>query len=687
MTSRARGLKDLFWALALAGLVAGLFRMWFGLGATTNLSDAVPWGLWKVLNMVAGVAISTSGFTIGFLVYVCRLERFRPLMKPAILVAFLGYGCSCAALLFDIGLPHRFWHPLVMWNEHSFLFEVFWCVTLYFTICTIELAPIIFERLRAEKIARFLHKIAFGVVVVGISLSSLHHSSLGSIFLVTPQRLHELWYTPLLPVLFIVSAMGAGLMFIVLVKILYARIYDRESVFGPEAPQCDLNVLTSAKPRAVTVTGPDMPMLTRLASIAGGILGLYLVLQILNLIISGSWRALFAGTWESWLFSFELLITAIIPVLIVAIPQTRRSPFALGTAALLAPAGLALNRLDVGIFGYFRDAGVVYFPSLAEWALSIGVVAAAGLVFLFLVENFAVFNGQWQTRRAAPGLFRASFDSFSRVSTAALSSGIERSTLIAVIVLPLAWALMYPPFAGAPDEAVRPAAGIDVMRASLRIDGNLGNVATDFPHAAHQERLGGEESCQTCHHISLPNDQNTPCFRCHQQMVRPTQIFDHKYHQLAVAQSEELSGIFPANQSCAVCHTDGEAKSADNAKRCLECHRKDTQWADEYDEDTDLTWAVSYMEAMHGKCVTCHETEGANLARPNLADCSTCHSTLTPGTPGIPGAASVAGGTPPAGLAYFTNASSADELTAAVLGDHPDSAWIRTPGRKSQTVR
>jgi Ni/Fe-hydrogenase subunit HybB-like protein len=141
MPSRTRIIKDILWFFALVGLVAGVFRMWFGLGATTNMSDAVPWGLWKIFNMVAGVALSTSGFTVGFLVYVLRLKQYKSLMKPAILLAFLGYGCSMLALLFDIGLPHRFWHPILMWNEHSFLFEVFWCVLLYFTVTFIELSP------------------------------------------------------------------------------------------------------------------------------------------------------------------------------------------------------------------------------------------------------------------------------------------------------------------------------------------------------------------------------------------------------------------------------------------------------------------------------------------------------------------------------------------------------------------
>ena len=127
------------WIFPLSGLVAAIMSIWFGLGAATNLSDAVPWGLWKILSMVAGVALSTSGFMVGFPAYVARMERFRPYIKPAILVAFLGYGCSCTALLFDIGWPHRFWHPIVMWNINSFLFEVFWCVLPYFTVTAIAL--------------------------------------------------------------------------------------------------------------------------------------------------------------------------------------------------------------------------------------------------------------------------------------------------------------------------------------------------------------------------------------------------------------------------------------------------------------------------------------------------------------------------------------------------------------------
>ncbi|MGD2151997.1 MAG: polysulfide reductase NrfD [Gemmatimonadales bacterium] len=633
MRNRIGNLKDVLWVLAFAGLVAGGFRLWYGLGATTNLTDAVPWGLWKILNMVAGVAISTAGFTVGFLVYVLKLERFRPLMKPAILVAFLGYGCSCLALLFDIGLPHRFWHPFILWNEHSFLFEVFWCVTLYFTVTAIELAPLVFEKLRAEKVTRFLHRIAFAVVVVGISLSSLHHSSLGSLFLVTPQRLHPLWYTPLLPLLFILSAMGAGMMFVVLIRFLHAYLYDPDAVLGPSHLKRQLLLLRPGEERAAAARpgGRDMPMLTELASIATGILGVYLLLQLFELGRSGSWAALVAGTWESWLFAAEILLTAVIPILLVWLPGTRGAPLPLGYAALSASAGLALNRVDVGIFGYFREAGAVYFPSLAEWALSLGVVAAAGLALLAFVENFPVFEEGWRERRRAARLSCASFDSFSRVWETALRGGLERVSLIAVLVIPFAWAVMYPSYRDDTAARVRPAAGIDVTRTTLLIDGNQSGVRTEFPHAEHRERLGGDSSCGECHHLSLPGDETTPCSRCHGRLVQPTRIFEHEHHRRVVAEEEGLGGWIPENRTCTVCHTGtgGAAKTAATAKPCLECHEEDRGWA-EAEEGAELAWAVSYMEAMHTNCVTCHEEEGERQDRPTLGDCATCHSSLTP---------------------------------------------------------
>jgi len=625
-----RILKDVLWTFALLGLLAAVFRMWYGLGATTNLTDAAPWGLWKVFNMVAGVALSTSGFTVGLLVYVLGRKRFRPLVRSAILIAFLGYGCSCTALLFDIGLPMRFWHPVLMWNHHSFLFEVFWCVLLYFTVATMELLPTILERTRAERVGHWLHRITFGLVIVGVSLSSLHHSSLGSLFLVTPQRLHPLWYSAALPVFFILSAMGAGLMVVVLLRIIYAWYYDPEPVFGPPVVGASCPVPTSDAVKAVRpVQGRDLPMLRQLAVIAAAVLGVYFVLKVGDLLVSGDSSALMAGTWESWLFGVELLITAPLPILLLVLPRTRNTPLGVGMAACSASAGLVLNRLNVGIFGYFWDAETIYAPSLAEWALGIGVVAAAGLVFLAIVENCSVFDDMWKERRRNRGAFQPGFDSLSGVWNVALRQGLQRVTVIAVFVVPVGWVTMYPPLVDdEPANPVRPSSGVDLARTVLRIDGNQSGLFTEFPHEDHRQRLGGDEGCVLCHHISLPGDHATPCSRCHQDLIQPTRIFDHFDHMGFVAVAEGLGGWHPKNRSCAVCHTRGRPKSAETATSCLECHEENIWIFAPPAATADLARAIGFVDAMHGQCLPCHEDEALARERPDLAECSNCHRSL-----------------------------------------------------------
>jgi hypothetical protein len=447
---------------------------------------------------------------------------------------------------------------------------------------------------------------------------------------VTPQRLHGLWYSSALPLFFILSAMGAGLMVVVLLKILYAWSYDPEPVFGPIPVQasCPIEAPSAAKPPA-PARGPEMGMLRSLATIAAWVLGLYFVLKVAELLFSGDWTLLLAGTWESWLFAFELLLGAALPILLLALPRTRSSPVGVGLAAFSATAGLVLNRLDVGIFGYFRDAKQVYLPSLAEWALGIGVVAAAGLVFLAVVENFAVFDTMWQERRRSRGIFRPAFDSLSGVWSAALSQGLSRVTIIAVLAIPLGWVTMYPPFnAEEAARPVRPSSGVDATRSVLCVDGDRSGLRTLFPHEDHRERLGGEAGCVTCHHIALPGDHATPCSRCHQDMVQPTNIFDHFAHMELVADDEELRGLHPANHSCSLCHAEELPESADTARSCLECHEEDMWRSDPPSGRAQLALATGFVEAMHGTCVPCHEEEAVLQDRPDLAECTSCHASL-----------------------------------------------------------
>jgi hypothetical protein len=467
-----------------------------------------------------------------------------------------------------------------------------------------------------------LHRFSTVIIILGITLSSLHHTSLGSLFLVTPQRLHPLWYTGWLPVLFITSAMGAGMMVVVLASLLY----DRMASPSDAAPDAVESVRVCVTPTATTQTGTRTPLLALLASVAAGILGLHLVLRVVDLIRTGAWRNLVAGTWESWFCGSEIALLCVVPVIVMAIPSARRSRVWLAVAAASAASGLVVNRLNVGVFGYFRDAGRIYVPSLGEWALSLGVIAAAGLVFLFAVEHLPVFDDQWRGRRSAARRFHRRFDSLSGVWTNAFSNSTSRVSLIVVLTAPLAFTLLYPPFFsdGLDDAAVvHPPRAEDVQRAILVIDGNRRATAVRFAHAEHRERLGGNASCTACHHLAMPGDHATPCSRCHRHMEAATAIFDHTRHLTAVAERESLRGLAPGNHSCSFCHAAGLAESPTTARSCLECHRTDMRPVAADDLTTGV--ASGYRVALHKTCRPCHHRESIQRSRPEMVECRFCH--------------------------------------------------------------
>lgn len=625
---RTRRIKDVLWVLAFVGIVAMVLRFAFGLGATTNLDDHIPWGLWKIFNMVAGAALATSGFTVGFLGHVLHRKPFDRMVRPAILVAFLGYGASLFALLFDIGLPWRFWHPFVFWNPHSFLFEVFWCVSIYFVVTFLELSPTLLERVGLARLRGWLHRAGGVFVIAGITLSSLHHTSLGSLFLVTPQRLHPLWWSPILSLQFIMSAIGGGLLLLALIKTLHSWWYDPVRVFGGTMVKVEGVVCRPCPAESEGGRGgegPDLEVVRALVVAGSWVLAAYFGIRLADLLLRPEARmALMAGTWESALLVIELMIAVVLPVGMVLFRGVRRSPRSLALAAGLGAAGLALNRMNVGIFGYFRDAGEIYLPSGIEWAITAGVLAMAGLAFFFITEHFSVFDERWKTYRKDERQPASAFDRLTRVWNHRLLTGLERVTLLAMFAVPLAWVALYPPYLDSPADPIRPPLAVDITRDTLRIDGNRAGLDAIFAHSAHQRRLGAEESCSRCHHLTMPTDRATPCSQCHRAMEFETAIFDHGHHIEAVAHSRHLDGWIPGNASCAECHT-GPVHSAATAKACRECHQDDMHA--QGSRDGRLAWfhADAYHAAMHRTCIPCHAEQAAEQARPELDRCTTCH--------------------------------------------------------------
>ncbi len=364
-------------ALVLLGVAVAALRLARGLGATTNLSDGVPWGLWIGFDVVAGVALAAGGFTLAATVYIFGLEKYRPVVRPAILTAFLGYILVGVGIALDIGRPYRIWHPVVFWQERSVMFEVAWCVILYLGVLALEFSTSVWEKLRWARLVNFLRMIIIPLVIVGIILSTLHQSSLGSLFLITPEKLSPLWYTPLLPYLFFISAVGIGLAMVILESFISAKVFKRG---------LELDVLTGlAKGAAVVWTG-------------------YLAIRFWNLIATGS---LWEFTWNAQgiLFLVEVGVGMLLPVLILAIGRLRNSTGWLFAAASLLVGGAILNRLNTSLLGFPTTWQLGYFPSWMEFAVTIGLISGALLAFKLAVKYTAVFAAH-PSEPEAPALKR-----------------------------------------------------------------------------------------------------------------------------------------------------------------------------------------------------------------------------------------------------------------------------------------
>lgn len=366
---RRPGLRFGFWE-GLFVVILGVFavvtfwRFSRGLGAVTHLSDRFPWGLWVGFDVLCGVGLAAGAFTLTATVHIFNLHRFEPIVRPTVLTGFLGYILVIFGLMFDLGQPWRIWHALVFWNPHSVMFEVAWCVMLYTTVLALEFAPAVFERLRLERPRRILKVVATPLVIAGVCLSTLHQSSLGSLYLIVPSKLDPLWWTPLLPLLFFVSAVGGGIAMTVLESYLSKRAFGRHL---------------------------EMDLLEPLARGMVVALGVYGMLRLIALDRSGSLPRLVHPGYEESMFLLEFVLGVLIPVGLLLVRRLRTSPRWLVVASLSAVLGFVMNRLNVSVTGMERAAGVRYLPSWMELTVSLGIVALGFAAFGLAVRYLPIF--------------------------------------------------------------------------------------------------------------------------------------------------------------------------------------------------------------------------------------------------------------------------------------------------------
>lgn len=357
------GVVQILLLLGALGVVAA--KMIWGLGATTNLSDNWPWGLWVAFDVGVYIASAAGGFVLAALVYIFKIETFRPLVKPAILIATLGYTIGALGIAVDLGRSPLIIHPLWMWQPGSIMFEVAWCVMMYLTVLYLEFSPNLFARFGLEKAAHVQHALAVPLVTFGILLSFLHQSSLGALFLITPDQ-HPLWHMPLMGYLFVISAMSLGLSVLTFFSVILAKSWK------------------------LTLR---MDLLPKIMAIAAWILTFYLGLRFFDMARSGSFDA-FAFDEFGLLFLAEVGLGMVVPIIMIAMKSVRESRSGLLWSSGLIIMGLMLNRINTLVISHAPARTGSYFPTVWEFLFTLGLIAGAMYAFRLAAKYLPLFSEQ-----------------------------------------------------------------------------------------------------------------------------------------------------------------------------------------------------------------------------------------------------------------------------------------------------
>ncbi len=356
--------KAVFIVIMVAGVYCTFVRFFRGLGASTNLSDQFPWGLWIGFDVMCGVMLAAGGFTLTAAVEIFNIKRFHSIVRPTILTAFLGYLLVCAALMYDLGLPWNIWHPLIMRNPHSVMFEVAYCVMFYTTVLALEFSPIVLEHFKLKRALRVVRSVMVVFVILGVLLSTLHQSSLGTLYLIMPNKLHPFWWSPLLPVFFFLSAIAVGLAMTIFESSMSSKYFGREL---------------------------ELPILRDLGRVLVVVLALYGILKFEDLYHRGVLGLAFVSGYEQRFFLLEIVLSVLAPLGLLLIPKVRESAQGLYLAAVLTLLGFVTNRLNVTITGVENAVGGRYAPKWTEVVITAMFVALGFAIFGLAAKYLPIF--------------------------------------------------------------------------------------------------------------------------------------------------------------------------------------------------------------------------------------------------------------------------------------------------------
>lgn len=371
--------------IALNGIVFIALRLFYGLGAVTNLNDQYPWGIWIGIDVATGVVLAAGGFVSAAMGHIFHMPYMKPVVRPALLTAMLGYTFVAFAVMIDIGRWYYIWHPIIMWNGSSPLFEVGICVMIYLTVLYIEFVPILTERFRGkvnlptvlsafnslvEWILKVLDntvgKVMFLFIIAGVVLSTLHQSSLGTLMVISGYKLHPLWQTPILPLLFFISAVSTGIPMIIFESLIASRSFKIE---------------------------PEMNVLSKIAGYVPLLLGIYLAFKLGDMVIRQTFVYMTEINQYTIAFTIEMVIGVILPMILLMSRRVLKSPLWLFISSALVVLGVAINRINTFIVGYHPPyAKAAYFPSFGEISVTLGCIALIVILYRAIVMIFPVIS-------------------------------------------------------------------------------------------------------------------------------------------------------------------------------------------------------------------------------------------------------------------------------------------------------
>ena len=354
----------------LIALLAAILvvRFLFGLGAVTGLNDGYPWGIWIVIDVVIGSAFACGGFSVAILVYIFNRGEYHPLVRPALLASLFGYTLAGAGVIFDLG---RWWNVWNMYwpasaNPNSVMFEVAVCITLYVIVMWIEFTPTVLEQMGKNDTKKKLNKVMFFIIALGIVLPMMHQASLGTLLVVLGVQIHPLWQTPMLPLLYLLTAITMGYAVVLFESCLASSAYRRKI---------------------------EMHMLTPMSKVMLGLLAVYLVVRVGDIVVRGALPKAFVPSVEALMFWLEMACF-IAPLILIGAEANRRNPAKLFLAGILLMLGGALLRINGFLIGYETNidgaGGFTYFPTVAEVLVTAGMFAIEVLGYIIITRRFPV---------------------------------------------------------------------------------------------------------------------------------------------------------------------------------------------------------------------------------------------------------------------------------------------------------